>query len=925
VNRSATNCPTEKSLVEYLWGSVDETLREQIGDHLTGCESCEKVAQRIEASSDFQLAYRDLSVGGQLEEDPVNLGLTALFSRRRVKIDNQTLIGMFEFPNYQIHSVIGRGGMGIVFKALQHSTNRTVALKVMNPSALDLPGKAEEFQARFAREVESAARIEHDNVVTVFDSRVDAHYQFCAMQLVEGSSLWQLVKAGLSIHDSARYVRDAASGISAAHDLGIVHRDVKPQNILICETKDRAMVSDFGLAKDTELNSESIAQTGTDWIVGTLDYISPEQLGDASVVGKATDIYSLGATLYFCLTGVTPFARASVTQQLNSIANLDPVPPSQLNPEVSPDLEAICFKCLEKVPSRRYASASELGEDLDRYLAGKPTIARPVGPVQRLVSWSRRYPVYAGLIATVFGLLLTGLIAGLFVNHQTNRLNGDLVAANEKKDELASQLQTSLEAEKQALRDAEIALEEAQRFTRNLSVGLAESPELLKGADGMQELRHELLSQAKKQLEFFLAKRKDDAAVDELVELQLADALISRQLGNFDEAVVQLQNVEVLCREQIESGQGEQGRWKSRLGSALHGLAVANSRLGKGDQAVGYYEESWRAVSADVTAEDSNRLKVVVDCGNAWAKSLLRSGKTDLANEVFDQAVLAANRLRSKINEQLEAGASGREYIGPLQSIVRIVNSIVVERRFDIEDDGLTQLEDCLTFMENLDGDLLVPTVRQLRAGTLMNLSVSLRKGEPERSMKLRRLAVDEYRDLVLGNEKVADFKFNFCLAARNLGSALANNGNADEGLALIDEASEAADELMNLNPDSDRFMYAQAMVQGSRAVCHGSNEEFTDAAVCFEKKLELLKARLGKQPKSLSRIYSVGFTHFQLAECETINQKPVVAFLHLLDARNYSAKLQGGAKKHLESLTAQQFEKLLGSLFGLLKTKATL
>ena len=913
-------CPPEEALLQYLYGSLSQPQCDAIGVHLSSCDSCESTARQIESSSHFRLPF---SIDDRLLQTPMpgnalDLGMTGLaWRRKRKEIDDQRLVEMFDIPDYEIVSVIGRGGMGVVFKAKQKSTNRIVALKVINPGVGDpfFPQSKEVYQKRFASEIAAAASIDHDNVVTVHDGHVGDELQYCVMQLVEGSSLEHRVRNELDVTDAVGYVRDAALGIQAAHELDILHRDVKPQNILISERNNRAMVSDFGLAKNIGVDSEPFQHTKTNTIVGTLDFMSPEQVDSSSDIGKAADIYSLGATLYFCLTGVSPFASASVTQQMRNISEQIPVSPRRLRPDIHSDLDAICLKCLEKRPVDRYQSASELASDIDRFLSGRPTVARPAGVVGRSAKWCRRNPLVATLLATVALLLLFAFVAGASVVRSANAHRKDLASANKKLRKSNEYLSQSIQSEKLALGKAEAALSQTRKLALDISNGVAESPELLQGFDGMQDLRRELLTMAKNQLEVLLDPDRRGSVTD-VVDLQLADATLARQLGKFDESDQQLVEAEKLCRAQLEKENNvtNQDLWRYRLAKILYGRGVSAVGRENYEEANQLYRNAWESSDASSLNAHIPVLSLKVILGSVFGKNLLRLGKQKEALSVFDRAEKSADLLYEKIKEKTANGAEHREFKSAYNSIIQFLNTAAVTRTPD-KPESFRRLTKCEEVFKNIAPDLLTPENRKLRAGIWMNLSIGYRDLDPAKSIELRKLAVREFRELAELNPKISDFKYNYVKAARNLGKEFASRGDDVASKKQIDEASAALAELMEAEPNSDRYISLQALLFGAQAIYHGSREEYDEAATLLNRKLELNRTLLRKLPKAASRNYNVGFCHFQLAECATVNSRPVPAFFHILAATTYSKKLSGGAKKHLNGLIAQQFEKLLDSI----------
>jgi eukaryotic-like serine/threonine-protein kinase len=308
-------------------------------------------------------------------------------------------------PGYELIGVLGRGGVGVIYKAVHLRLNRTVALKM--PLAGAFATRAE--RQRFAREAELVAGLRHPNVVQVYDvGDLDGRPYF-TMEFVEGGSLAEAI-AGTPrpARQAAELVATLADAIAAAHRGGVVHRDLKPSNVLL--TADGTpKVTDFGLARHLEVGS-SLTQTGA--AVGTPSYMAPEQArGRTGEVGPASDLYALGAVLYELLTGRPPFRAESTAATVHQVITQDPVPPSRLNAKVPRDLETICLKCLRKDPRLRYADADALAEDLRRFLRGEAIAARPENGLQRMARRVRRRPALSATIAA--GALLALSMAGV--------------------------------------------------------------------------------------------------------------------------------------------------------------------------------------------------------------------------------------------------------------------------------------------------------------------------------------------------------------------------------------------------------------------------------------------------------------------------------------------------------------------------------
>jgi WD40 repeat protein len=292
---------------------------------------------------------------------------------------------------YEIGELLGRGGMGLVFKARHKALKRDVALKVVVSGAH--AGAAE--RARFRTEAEAVARLHHPGIVQVYEVGEQAGCPYLALELVSGGSLaQQLDGAPVPPRRAAQLLLEVARAVQHAHERGIVHRDLKPANVLLTGAG-VAKVTDFGLAK--LLDAEK-GHTQTGVVLGSPSYMAPEQAeGQVRAIGPATDVYALGAILYELLTGRPPFKAETAMETLLQVKFTDPVSPSQLQPKLPRDLVTICLRCLQKEPRQRYASALALAEDLDRFLEGRPIRARPVGVLARTIKWARRRPAIAAM------------------------------------------------------------------------------------------------------------------------------------------------------------------------------------------------------------------------------------------------------------------------------------------------------------------------------------------------------------------------------------------------------------------------------------------------------------------------------------------------------------------------------------------------
>jgi tRNA A-37 threonylcarbamoyl transferase component Bud32/uncharacterized protein YjeT (DUF2065 family) len=306
-------------------------------------------------------------------------------------------------PGYEILGKLGEGGMGVVYKARQLAAKRDVALKMI----LSRVGVSLEQKVRFQIEAEAIARLQHPNIVQLYEvGEVDSQ-AFFSLEFCDGGSLDTRLKAGaFAPVKAAALAEKLAQAVHYAHGRGVVHRDLKPANVLLTAGGE-PKVTDFGLAKRLD-EARELSRSGM--LMGTPQYMAPEQAsGRVRDIGPATDVYSLGAILYECLTGRRLFAAGSENELLEQVRSTDPVPLRRFRAGIPRDLETICLKCLQKGIDQRYATARDLAEDLRRFQAGEPILARPVGRAERVVKWVRRRPAVAGLLTAAVVLAVAAL------------------------------------------------------------------------------------------------------------------------------------------------------------------------------------------------------------------------------------------------------------------------------------------------------------------------------------------------------------------------------------------------------------------------------------------------------------------------------------------------------------------------------------
>ena len=368
-SKPLVECPSRDTLSEILQGTVaDLDFLDTFETHLKSCAQCRFLLDQLSDS----VVLEPFQTGGIYADD----------CKKYRFLDEPLRDGDLGSVNgLPIESELGRGGSGIVFRGFEPELDREIAVKILNNDGHF------RSEARFERETRIAAKIRSDYVVSVHSAgKTRDARPYLVMPLVTGQSLKQLLLSqSISESRSVEIVKQISTGLHSLHESGIIHRDIKPANILIDELDGRAKLTDFGLARETLSDS---TLTGTNVLCGTPEYMSPEQSKGLDV-GIPSDIYSLGVTLYECLTGTTPF-RGKILTVLQKHADAEPVSPGRLNTDVSNDLETVCLKAIAKDPGKRYSTAEELAADLQRYLNGEPVRARPISSFEKLLSWSRR-------------------------------------------------------------------------------------------------------------------------------------------------------------------------------------------------------------------------------------------------------------------------------------------------------------------------------------------------------------------------------------------------------------------------------------------------------------------------------------------------------------------------------------------------------
>jgi len=402
------DCISTEDLRAYLVGDLPERRVQTVSRHLETCPDCEAAAQELENLTDPMMRSLQRALGPREGKTPAACGgaPTLGFTGEPSSGQAESSLAARHLRGYEMLEELGRGGMGIVFRARQQSLNRVVALKMILAGQLASPEEVQRFRAEGA----AAAQLDHAHIVPIYEVGEQDGQPYFSMKLVEGVSLsGHVLRLTQDPQAGVRLLAMVARAIHHAHQRGIIHRDLKPANILV-DAHGEPHVTDFGLARRVEGGS-GLTHSGA--IVGTPSYMAPEQARGTKGLTTAVDVYALGAILYELLTGRPPFRAETPLDTVLQLLELEPEPPRTINPKVDRDLEMICLKCLTKDPQGRYGSAEALAADLEHWLAGEPLTVRPPSSIALFRFWLRQNFGRAGWMV-VIGILF-GILGGAMV------------------------------------------------------------------------------------------------------------------------------------------------------------------------------------------------------------------------------------------------------------------------------------------------------------------------------------------------------------------------------------------------------------------------------------------------------------------------------------------------------------------------------
>jgi serine/threonine-protein kinase len=852
----------------------DHTTREQrLGEVFSDwLESRER--GEVPARAEWLARYPDLAP--ELEEllaDEDHLHALAAPLREAARI-GQVAAGQHDLPgpfgDCAVLEEIGRGGMGVVYRARQTKLDRLVALKLFRAQ----PHSARADLERFRHEAEVVAQLDHPLVVPVYEVGEQQGWIWFTMKLVEGGGLdTQLPHFRTDPRAAARLLLAVARAVHHTHQRGILHRDLKPSNILL-DREGQPHVSDFGLAR--RVGSE-VGLTLSGAVVGTPAYMSPEQaIGRRGTVTTAADVYGLGAVLYALLTGKPPFQGNSVLETLEQVKERDPVPPRTLNPGTPRDLETICLKCLRKTPAQRYESAAGLADDLERWLGGEPIRARPVGPVETLWRWCRRQPVQAALAAALLGAVVLG-VALIF--RQWQRAEENYRTAESRRQEAEDRKAEALESLRMAhevVRDFTIrvvvngrleehgleplrleSLRKAQQYYRKFlerpELAPAVLPELAETSAALAEVLRrtgsleDSLSAYQDALHLYeaLVRRSPESAPLRLEQAKLHNHVggIQGILGRPDDALASFEHAGSLLKDALRSHPGE-GGLENELACAIHNRAMVFSAANRNKEALAAFAEAQAILDRLVRAEPDNQVFVrfLANTLNNSANVLVRQRRLSEALPRLQEAARLRERLVARFPDNLVyRGALG-------ESLSNVADCLLGSGNFD---EGVQTIQKATALLADLTQ--ASPHIKEYRFQSALSQAILgrayLTHGDPQKAIDPYEQARRILLDLAREQPNVHDYPARLEHVLLDLGDAQYRLNRAKAAQRTYEEARDLQTRFAETGPEPPDLTSRRAATLHSLALTLAVQNQLEDAHACLCSAVRLQQAAFQRVP----------------------------------------------------------------------------
>ncbi len=849
-------CFTESELRAFLNGELAGDRLRALAEHLRGCPSCGIAVARLDGVSNTGLEM--LRRAAELGENAGTVVQAAGTSPGASSASPQRV------GDYEVLGQLGQGGMGVVYKARHVRLRRIVALKQIKGGG----GAARETLDRFRREAEAMARLQHRNIVQIFEVGEEEGVPFLVMEFVDGVSLARkLAGTPLPARTAAELLLTLAEAVAHAHQRGVLHRDLTPTNILLSysretpasaessfrETTNRVSrldeaipkIADFGLAR-LLVGGTSLTQTGA--VMGTPSYLAPEQAdGKGKEAGPAADVYALGAILYECLIGRPPFKAATTLETLKQVVHDDPVPPRQLQPKTPRDLETICLKCLEKSPQRRYAAAEALAHDLGHFLAGESIEARRVGPLGRSWRWGRRRPLVAGLLMLL--VFVTVSAFGL-VSWQWREAVLERQRAEAEEEEAREQRATAVEERRRAELQEQEARGQRAKAEERLTQACDVIDDMLTrvGADTLasvphaEAVRRHLLEKAIKAFDGLRQQDSDDPYLrGRTAYAHRRTAELLKQLSKPDEAIP-ICRTAIDLQERLVAEYPDRADFRAELAishGTLANLFLDANRLEEADQESKKALDLQLGLVADHPDEARYQHESAVSRTNR-AMLLRRLRRPDEA----EREQRAAQEIEKRLAERFPNDPRHRYTLA--SSHYALGNLLNAGKRFPEAREEYRRAVDLLEDLIKENPDL--PDYRHLQGQVRHNLAVLLPRDAQEKEVRLAR---DLHARLVEDYSSVRSYRAQLAWHCDALGGLLKASKPAEAEQAYR-EALLHRRRLSRDLPDNVEYQSFLGKTLGELAtLVRGQRGHLNEARQLFEEAVVHQQAALKASPEN--------------------------------------------------------------------------
>lgn len=738
-----------------------------------------------------------------------------------------------DIGDYEVLSELGRGGMGVVYKARHRKLNRVVALKMILAGG----SNSKKSQQRFLSEARAVAHLQHPGIVQIFDIGEHEGLPYFSLEFVEGSDLHkELAGKPSSPKDAAEMVESVCRSMHYAHESGILHRDLKPANILL-STDGEAKITDFGLAK--EVDKEGSGETTVGTVMGSPSYMPPEQArGDVDAINEKSDQYSLGAVLYQMLTARPPFLSDRPFDTVMQVITSEVVAPRELQASVPVELETICMKALQKDPDARYEDCEMMADDLRRWLNGEPILARPVSRLTRVLRWCRRNPKIAiptAVAATAVGL--TAMIASWawMVTAEQKQLIAEekdkvveqrdeaqrqreiadaarLIAiqneqlAEEQKDEADKQRAIAVAQKQQAEMNEALAKRQAELALRNIQYVITDVDARLKEKPGMSDLRIAMLEAASEkwnELDVELTGGVRGEAVPTLMALRQQVAVAFTELDRLEEADKEFEKLYTLGQERVD----------------LKGNDAARTNQAK-------IAMAWAPVKRRVASSPEESMKLLntaIDLTQDTLANPKPEEGSPSENDIRELLAVLQQNLGVEYLEQGQLAETAKQFESALQNMATVLASIRSADGYDELDENQ---KDTLTAMKQISHDKSAVGLAY----------ILMRQGETERSIELYKTAIEGRREIFDRRQSMLPLKVELAGYLGNYGQSLMWIDDLAGAEPLLEESLKLSAEIVDADPEKAAYKRSLTTAQyrlGSLRDMQGGREG--DALTLFE------------------------------------------------------------------------------------------